>query len=90
MLPIRAVAESLGLTVQWNGATKTASFTDASKVAAVTIGAKVMYVNGTPMPLSAAAELVNDTTFVELRSLATAFGVQIDWDAAAKTATVSK
>ena len=90
MLPIRAVAESLGLTVQWNSATKTASFTDASKVAAVTIGAKVMYVNGTPMPLSAAAELVNDTTFVELRSLATAFGVQIDWDAAAKTATVSK
>ncbi len=90
MLPIRAVAESLGLTVQWNSATRTASFTDASKVAAVTIGAKVMYVNGTPMPLTVPAELVNDTTFVELRSLATAFGVQIDWDAAAKTATVSK
>lgn len=90
MLPIRAVAESLGLTVQWNSATRTASFTDANKVAAVTIGAKVMYVNGTPMPLTVPAELTNDTTFVELRSLATAFGVQIDWDAAAKTATVSK
>lgn len=90
MLPIRAVAESLGLEVQWNSATKTASFTDANKVAAVTIGSKVLYVNGTPMPLTVPAELVNDTTFVELRSLATAFGVQIDWDAAAKTATVSK
>lgn len=90
MLPIRAVAESLGLTVQWNGATKTASFADDTKVAAVTIGASVLYVNGTPMPLSAPAELVNGTTFVELRSLATAFSVQIDWDAAAKTATVSK
>lgn len=90
MLPIRAVAESLGLEVQWNSATRTASFTDASKVAAVTIGSKILYVNGTPMPLTVPAELVNDTTFVELRSLATAFGVQIDWDAAAKTATVSK
>lgn len=90
MLPIRAVAESLGLEVQWNSATRTASFTDANKVAAVTIGSKVLYVNGTPMPLTVPAELVNDTTFVELRSLATAFGVQIDWDAAAKTATVSK
>lgn len=90
MLPIRAVAESLGLTVQWNQATKTASFTDANKVAAVTIGASVIYVNGTPMPLTVPAELTNDTTFVELRSLATAFGVQIDWDAAAKVATVSK
>ena len=90
MLPIRAVAESLGLEVQWNSATRTASFTDANKVAAVTIGSKVLYVNGTPMPLTVPAELVNDTTFVELRSLATSFGVQIDWDAAAKTATVSK
>ncbi|MDO4710823.1 MAG: copper amine oxidase N-terminal domain-containing protein [Peptostreptococcaceae bacterium] len=90
MLPIRALSESLGLTVQWNGATKTATFTDSTKVAAVTIGAERMYVNGTPIPLGAKAELVNGTTFVELRSLATAFGVQIDWDAAAKTATVSK
>ena len=90
MLPIRAVAESLGLTVQWNGSTKTASFSDATKVAAVVIGAEVMYVNGTPIPLAAKAELMNGTTFVELRSLATAFGVQIDWDAAAKQAIVSK
>ncbi|MDO5061745.1 MAG: copper amine oxidase N-terminal domain-containing protein [Peptostreptococcaceae bacterium] len=90
MLPIRALSESLGLTVQWNGQTKTATFTDSTKVAAVTIGAEKMFVNGTPIPLAAKAELVNGTTFVELRSLATAFGVQIDWDAAAKTATVSK
>ncbi len=90
MLPIRALAESLGLTVQWNGATKTATFSDDTKVAGVVIGADTMYVNGVPVKLAAKAELVNGTTFVELRSLATAFSVQIDWDAAAKTATVSK
>lgn len=90
MLPVRALAESLGLHVQWNGATKTATFTDSTKVAAVVIGADTMYINGTPVKLSAKAEIVNGTTFIELRSLATVFGVQIDWDAAAKTATVSK
>lgn len=90
MLPVRALAESLGLHVQWNGQTKTATFTDSTKVAAVVIGAETMHINGTPVKLAAKAELVNGTTFIELRSLATAFGVQIDWDAAAKTATVSK
>lgn len=90
MLPVRALAESLGLRVQWNSGTKTATFTDESKVAAVVIGADVIHVNGTPIKLNAKAEVVNGTTFIELRSLATAFGVQIDWDAAAKQATVSK
>lgn len=90
MLPVRALAESLGLNVQWNQGTKTATFTDATKVAAVVVGAETMYVNGTPIKLNAKAEIVNGTIFIELRSLATAFGVQIDWDAAAKTATVSK
>ncbi len=90
MLPIRAVAESLGLQVQWNGLTKTASFTNSDKVAAVTIGQEVLYVNGTPIPLSAKAELINGTTFVELHSLATAFGVQIAYDAATKQVIVSK
>lgn len=90
MLPVRALAESLGLHVQWNGATKTATFTDSTKVAAVVIGSDTMHINGTPVKLSAKAEIVNGTTFIELRSLATVFGVQIDWDAAAKTATVSK
>lgn len=90
MLPIRAVAEALGLTVQWNAATKTATFADATKIAAVVIGSDTIFVNGTPIKLSAPAELVKGTTFVELRSLASAFGVDIRWDAAAKTATVSR
>lgn len=90
MLPIRAVAEALGLTVQWNPATKTATFSDATKTAAVVIGAEVIYVNGTPIKLSAKAELIQGTTFVELKSLASAFGVDIKWDNAAKTATVSR
>lgn len=90
MLPIRAVSEALGLKVQWNAGTKTATFTDATKTAALVVGADTMYVNGTPIKLNAKAELKGGTTFVELRSLALAFGVDIAWDGATKTATVSR
>ena len=90
MLPIRAIAEALGLTVQWNPGTKTATFSDATKTAAVVIGQEIIYVNGTPIKLNAKAELIQGTTFVELKSLASAFGVDIKWDNAAKTATVSR
>ena len=88
MLPVKAVAEALGLKADWNASTKTASFSNDSKVATVVIGADTMYVNGTPFKLSAKAEIKNGSTFVELRSLASAFGVKLEWDAATKSVTI--
>ena len=88
MLPVRALAESLGLTADWNSNTKTATFSSASKIASVVIGSDMIYVNGTPITLNAKAEIKNGSTFVELRSLASAFGVEIQWDATTKMVTV--
>lgn len=88
MLSVRAVAEALGLKADWNAATKTATFSNDSKVASVVIGSDVMYVNGTPIKLAAKAEIKNGSTFVELRSLAAAFMVELEWDAATKSVTI--
>ena len=88
MLPVRALAESLGLKADWNSNTKTATFSNDSKVASVTLGSDTMYVNGTPIPLNAKAAIKNGSTFVELRSLASAFSVELQWDAATKTVTI--
>lgn len=88
MLPVRAVGEALGLKADWNAATKTATFSNDSKVASVVIGADTMYVNGTPVKLSAKAEIKNGSTFVELRGLASAFMVELEWDAATKSVTI--
>lgn len=86
MLPVRALAEALGLTVDYNNGQ--AVFSSPTKTASHIIGTDMMYVNGTPIKLNVASELHHDTTFVELRSLAAAFGVEIDYDATAKTVTV--
>ena len=88
MLPVRALAESLGLRADWNSNTKSATFSNDSKVASVVIGADTMFVNGTPINLNAKAAIKNGSTFVELRSLAIAFGVNLEWDSATKTVKV--
>ncbi len=88
MLPVRALAESLGITSTWDNENKVATFASGSKVARVELGEKTMIVNGTPISLSVPAELKNGVTMIELRGLANAFGVDIDWNSVQKTATV--
>lgn len=88
MLPVRALAESLGLSSSWDSQNKTATFTNSTKIAVVELGKNTMIVNGTPIGLSTPAELKNGVTMIELRGLASAFGVDIEWNGAQKTATV--
>lgn len=88
MLPVRALAESLGLSSSWDSQNKTATFTNSTKVAVVELGKNTMIVNGTPIGLSTPAELKNGVTMIELRGLASAFGVDIEWNGSQKTATV--
>lgn len=89
MLPVRAVGESLGLEASWDNATKTATFKNDSKTAIVKIGQSTISVNNTQLPLTVPAEIKDGSTMIELRSLASAFGVNIHWDAVAKTVTVN-
>ena len=56
----------------------------------MTVGSKVVNVNGSAIPASAAVEITNNRTFLGLRDLANALGVvEINWDAATSTATLN-
>ena len=89
MLPVRALAEALGLSSNWNNATKTAMFSGDVRVATVKLGDSEMIVNGVSYKLAVPAEIKNGATMIELRSLATAFGISISWDGTQKTASVT-
>lgn len=89
MLPVRALGESLGLTANWNNQTKTATFASESKVAIVKIGESTITVNGMKLPLNVPAEIKDGSTMIELRSLANAFEVNLDWNNTTKTVTVN-
>nr|WP_288302260.1 copper amine oxidase N-terminal domain-containing protein [uncultured Anaerotignum sp.] len=93
MLPLRAVAVALGINsenVLWDQASRTATVMYGSKIINMTYGQKVVYVNGSMIPATAAVEITNDRMFLGLRDLGNALGVtDITWDGATKTATLN-
>ena len=93
MLPVRAVANALGISnnnVIWNGESKTVTILYGQRIITMVAGQKVINVNGSAIPASAAVEIVDGRTFLPMRDLATALGVtDITWDAATKTATLN-
>ena len=89
MVPLRAVAEALGLTVSWDGAAREASFTDGSKTIVFPIGSsEARGEDGSAIRMDTAAVIVNDRTFAPIRYLAEHFGFTVSWDGATKTVVI--
>jgi len=89
-LPMRYVAKALGIPdtgILWKAGT--ATFISADRVVSVTIGSNVMTINGAPVPIDAAPEIVNGRTMMPIRWIATAFGVSVDWNAETQEVTVN-
>ena len=81
MLPLRAVSEALGATVNWNDESRAISILSGSRIISMKIGEKTMYVNGTPIPMNTAPEISNGRTFIPVRDLANALGIKdIQWN----------
>ena len=86
LVPLRAIAESLNLKVEWDGETKTATFAteDGSKKAAFTIGEKKYTLTEgekeSTVDMDTAAVITNERTYAPARYLAEAFGYNVSWD----------
>ncbi|ATY86046.1 hypothetical protein CVV65_14825 [Kyrpidia spormannii] len=80
MVPVRAVAESLGASVSWNERQKTATVDRGPVHIEIPIGRNVLYKDGSEVRLDVPAELVRDRTMVPLRAVAEALGEQVNWD----------
>lgn len=78
-IPLRAVSESFGAAVDWDEETMTATVSTEYGTASCTIGQKIGYVNGEPVELEEAAELIAERTYVPLRFLAESLGFDIEW-----------
>lgn len=90
-LPVRYIAQALGIksnNVLWEKGT--ATFVSGDRRVAVTIGSRVMYIDGTAVAMDAAPEIANGRTMLPIRWIARAFGVETNWDAATEKVTVKK
>ena len=90
MLPVRFVAENLGATVGWDGATSTATLETPAKRIEIVIGSNVAKVNGVEVPLDSPAFIENSRTYLPVRFIAENLGATVGWDGATSTATLTK
>lgn len=87
LVPIRAIAEGLGLEVSWNGASQTVGIQGRSEIT-LTICSDTAVVNGQTVSLDVPAQLVSDRTFVPLRFVMENLGADVEWDADTSTITI--
>ncbi|MCD8091229.1 MAG: copper amine oxidase N-terminal domain-containing protein [Clostridiales bacterium] len=89
LIPLRGVFEQLGYEIAWEGETKTATFTSETTVIAITAGSSVFTVNGSEYPLDVPASIINGSMMLPLRAVGEAAGLEVEWDSATKTVSLS-
>lgn len=80
LVPFRPVFEKLGLAVHWDGSSATVTGTKPGTQIKLQIGNQEAAVNGQPVSLSAAPQVIGDSTYVPLRFVGEATGLQVEWD----------
>ena len=93
LLPIRAVVESLGGTVGWDGTERKVTITLSSTTIELWIGKSVAKVNGIDTPIdpsnsNVVPEIINSRTMLPLRFVTENLGCTVEWDGTTKTITI--
>jgi len=89
MVPLRAIFEALGADVDWNEATRTITATKDDTTVILTLGSTTPTVNGQTVTIDVPAASVGGRTLVPLRFVAESFGVEVNWDGATRTVTIT-
>lgn len=85
MVPLRAIFEALGASVDWNSKTKTVTSQKGSTKIELTINSNIMYVNNSRVTIDAPACIIDDRTLVPLRAISEAYSTEVNWDGNNKT-----
>ena len=89
MVPVRAIFEAMGLTLDWNDTTKTATATKEGLVIVMSIDNKVTYVNGEAHVLDVPPQIIGGRTLVPVRFVSESMGAKVTWDDVNKNVIIS-
>lgn len=85
LVPMRAMFEAIGATVQWNPATQTATATKDSTRIEMTIGSTTAYVNGIPKTLDVPAQTIDGRTMIPSRFIGENLNYNVGWNSTSQT-----
>ncbi|MFH5780579.1 copper amine oxidase N-terminal domain-containing protein [Heyndrickxia oleronia] len=88
LVPIRAISQSFGSTVDWHQATKTVTIKNGKDKTVLTVNSKKINVNGKSVTIDVPVRLSNGTTYVPLR-VASPAGSVANWNQKAQQATIT-
>ena len=79
LLPARAMVETLGGEVDWNGETRQVTLVHGDTVILLTIDDPVAMVNGSAVELDVPAQIIDGSTMLPLRFVGQSLGLEIHW-----------
>jgi hypothetical protein len=90
MIPLRAIVEGLGGTVEWDSVTKTIYIALGQDLMAMIMNNPMAYVNGIPVKLDYPPTIIDGRTLIPVRFVAEYFGCEVLWDEPTRTVTLIK
>lgn len=89
LVPLRAIFEALGATVEWNGETQTVTSTKGDITVSMTIGKNEIVKNGEKTILDTTPKIIGERTLIPARAVAEALECNVDWNEATHTVIIS-
>lgn len=88
LVPLRAIFQALGATVNWDGSTQTIVANKDQTEVKLQIGQKTAYRNGESVSLEVPGKIIKESTMVPLRFVSEALGASVGWDGSTQTITI--
>ena len=89
LVPVRAIFEAIGATVDWDSAASTATGVRGDTTVIIQINNTTAYTNGEVRVLDVPAQLINNRTMVPAWFISEAMGCDVTWDGKTETAAVA-
>ena len=90
LVPMRAIFEAFGATVDWNAQTRIVTATLSGRTIRLSIGSAIAYVNGAAVLLDAPAEIVNGRTLVPVRFISEALSADVSYIASERIVEIAR
>jgi hypothetical protein len=88
LMPVRAIAESLGADVSWDELARRAEIALNEETVTLVIDSDIAYVRGLPKQLDVPARIVEGRTLVPARFLSESLHAEVGWDEVSRTVSI--
>jgi len=89
LVPLRAIFEAMGATVEWDQKTQTVTASNGEITVVMKVGDNTMLKNGTKITLDVPPQIVNNRTLVPARAVAESFEADVQWDGSTQTVIIN-